>query len=340
MAIAIVQTAVKDPNPGNIDQYNNGSSTASNYYMSASVAFSSVTTTGNTLLAIPVMAYDGQYIIHSVSDPVNGAWTSIGDQLNTTDCNCDIHPFVIFNASPLLPVSWTGTGAVSSGGVLTIGSGSGPFRLGQHITSASTPPRTASGGDVVVFSLLTGTLGVSGSTYQLSPGIGATTFSSEAMTTGDFVQVTRFTPPQPFDYLGDYPGTWIAELSGTNGSSFYFSGNNDAPTSAGTDTVTSGNLTMPASPGMLFGFGFNGGVNNSNPFPPLYAPTAGTGFTNSAAILQYDQGNPICTIEWQHFASLGTRAATFSPTADSRYATVGVGLLDAPLTGAPIAWIT
>jgi hypothetical protein len=326
VAISIVQSFVKDPNPIKFDYYDNGNG-GTQFNNSFSAAFGSNTTSGNTLLCIPVIATDGPNRIQSVSDPVNGAWASVGDLLNFSDCNCDIHPFVKFNASPLLTTSWTGTGAVSSGGVLTIGSGSGPFRIGQRVNSAHTPAPTATGNDVIVVSKISGTLGVAGSTYQLSPVIGAITFSSEAMTTTDFVSTNL-----NLSFAADYQGAYIAELSGTDGSSIYFSGNNDAPTSAGTDTVTSGNVSALAKPGLMIGFGFNGGVNNSNAFPPLYAPSAGTGYTNSSRILQYDQGNPICTLEWQHFASVGTRAATFSPTADSRYATVAVAFLDSPAT--------
>jgi hypothetical protein len=331
VAAAVVQSAVKDPNPGHTDVFDNGSGVTYQGH-SQSVMFSSASTIGSTLLLFAVQARDTFNDVYSATDPVNGAYTQLGDLQNNTDCNCDIKAFVKFNALPILPVSWTGTGAVSSGGVLTIGSGTGAFRLGQRITSASTPARSSSGGDITVVSLLSGTLGVTGSTYQLSPDIFGTTFSSQTMTTGDFINIVRNEPPGGGS-TSDYNGAWLAELSGTDWSTAYFSGNNNAPTAAGTDTVTSSSLTMAATPGILFGFGFNGGVNDSNPFPPLYAPTAGTGFTNSSAILQYDQGNPICTIEWQHFTSLGTRAATFSPTGDSRYATVAVGFLDAIVTG-------
>jgi hypothetical protein len=335
-----VQWAVKDPfalgSPFKCDSYDLGNG-STNFYVAQGIEFSSDTANGNALIIIPVIAYDGQYVIHSVSDPVNGAWTSVGDQLNTTDCNCDVHPYVMFNAKPLLRTSWSGTGAVSSGGVLAIGSGSGQFRLGQRILSASTPTPSAQGlidpaslnGIVTVVSLLSGSLGVAGSTYQLNPDIGSVTFSSESMTTRDFVSICRFTPPVG-QSVGDYPGAWLAEISNSDGHSIYFSGHNDAPTGAGTDTVTSGTMSMPASGGLVIGFSFNGGVNNSNAFPPFYYPGAGTGFSNSSNILQYDQGNAICTVEWQHFSSVGTRAATFSPTADSRYDTVAVGFLDHP----------
>ncbi|HTD72669.1 MAG TPA: hypothetical protein VK652_04010 [Steroidobacteraceae bacterium] len=328
-----MQWAQKDPNPGNLDSYLNGVSTAGNPTFGYSQAgnFASNTTSGSTLLCIAVCANDfgsgnptGNRI-YECQDPVNGQWLLIGDQLNNVStCNCDIKAFVKFNAQPLLNTSWTGTGAVSSGGVLAIGSGTGPFRLGQRIASAHTPKPTVTGGDVVVVSLLSGSLGAPGSTYQLCADIGSITFASEAMTTQDFVNVTR---SQVYSFT-DYPGIFLAEVSGTDGSTFYFSGNNDSPGGAGTDTVTSEVIAMAAAPGILFGFGFNGGINFEKAFPPLYAPNPGTEFTNSHSILQYDQGNPICTVEWQHFPSLGLRAATFSPTAASEFATVAVALLD------------
>lgn len=335
---SVVQWAQKDPKTGNLDAFQNGASTSGPGFGTPIFGFSqagylaSNTTNGNTLLCIATIATDAHNTppntgnqISSVQDTVNGAWDLLGSLDNITDCNCELKAYVKFNAAPLLGTSWTGTGSVASGDVLTIGSGTGAFRIGQRINSTHTPTPTATGGDVIVTAKLSGTLGAAGSTYQLGNGsLSLAPFASEAMTTTDVISMTF---EQIFSFT-DYPGMFLAELNGTDGSTAYFSGHNDAPTSAGTDTVTSGNLVMAASPGILFGFGFNGGVNNSNAFPPLYAPSPGTGFGTSHAILEFDQGNPICTVEWQHFSSLGTRAAKFSPTADSRYATVGVGFLD------------
>lgn len=330
---AIVQSAVKDSNPNNVDSYDNGSGDP-HHNASQSVEFGANTTAGNALLILPVIAWDGQYVITNVSDPVNGNWTSVGDLLNTDGTNCDFHPYVKFNAQPLLRTSWSGTGAVSSGGVLTIGSGSGPFRLNQRILSASTPvpgntqnvSSPASFDNIVtVVSLLSGTLGAAGSTYQLNPNIGSVTFSSQAMTTRDFVSVTRFTPVFP-QVVGDYPGAIVFELSHTDGSSVYFSGHNDLPSGAGTDNLTSGNVVAAAAPGLVIAMSFNGGAPT-----PTYAPTKGTGWTLYQTILQYNLGLPICTIETQHFASIGTRAATFSSgSGSSSVATLAVALLDGP----------
>lgn len=336
---AVVQWAQKDPAPGNLDDYFNGASTGGSPQFGLSQAgyLGSNTTNGNTLLCIAVIATDSHSTppagnqIASVQDTVNGAWSLAGTLDNFTDCNCQIKAYVKFNAQPLLTTSWTGTGSNNGAGVLTIGSGSGTFRLGQKISSASTPatsfatPPSFPSGETIAVSLASGTLGAAGSTYNLNRTDGA--FASEAMTTRDIISQTF---SQIFSFT-DYPGLFLAELSGTDGSTTYFSGNNDA-VSAGTDNVSSGNLVMAASPGILFGFSFNGGVDGSNASP--VNPAAGTGFLTSQGILNYDQltwTGAIATVEWQHFPSLGTRAAKFSQrTSTSRCATVGVGLLDHP----------
>jgi hypothetical protein len=334
---AVVQWAQKDPNPSKLDAYfnsTNGSSASPTTGISQAGYFAADTAGGNTLLCIACCANDygtgpdpAGNKIFSIQDPVNGAWSLVGEQLNNINtCNCDIKVYVKFNAQSLKRTAWSGTGAVSSGGVLTIGAGSGNLRIGQRVNSAHTPAPSNTGGEVIIVSLLSGTLGTSGSTYQLGAGIGGTTFASEAMSTTDFVNVTRSQTVS--SNFTDYPGIFLVEISGTDGATAYFSGNNDAPNGAGTNSVTSGAIAMAGAPGLMFGYGFNGGVNFENAFPPLYAPNPGTGFATSHPILQYDQGNPICTVEWQHFASLGTRAATFSPTAASQFATVAVAFLD------------
>lgn len=319
--IAIVQSAVKDPNPKSIGYYFNGGTAPTDLSFGAN--FGSNTTNGSTLLAIAVMAYDGQHNeIFAASDPVNGAWTFVGSLLNTSDCNCHIAAYVKFNAQPLLTTSWTGVGSVASG-VLTLGAGSGTFRLGQRLNCSGLPSPLEFNEITTVVSLLSGTLGATGSTYQLSPAASSTSFSSTAMTTSDFVAIQMTTDHSVNE--PDYEGAQIWELAHTDGSSVYFSGNNDVPGGAGTDTVTSGLIAAPASPGMVLGFGFDGGIDNTP-----YAPSAGTGFGTSAQILTYNLGQPICTIESQHFSSIGSRAATFSPAAASHYATVGIALLDGP----------
>lgn len=318
--IVVVQSIVKDPNPKSIGYYFNGGSSPLD--LSFGFPFASTTTNGSTLLCIATMANDSTNTIYDCSDPVNGAWTTVGSQLNAgTSCNSSIGAFVKFNASPLLPSSWSGTASCSSG-VLTLGSGAGAFRLGQRCNSAGMPSSAVEFNEITtVVSLLSGSLGVAGSTYQLSPGASSTSFSSQALTTTDIVSVRMNSDHSSNE--PDYEGLYMWELSHTDGSSAYFSGNNDAPAGSGSDTVTSGTLTAPNSPGMMFGFGFNGGIDNTP-----YAPAAGTGYSNSATILTFNLGQPICTVEWQHFASIGTRAATFSPPAASHYSTVGVALLD------------
>lgn len=338
---AIVQTAVKDPATNWVDAYNNGNGSA-NGYVGQSAEYSSNTLSGHTLVAFAVMAYDAAYTITNVSDSVNGDWTPLGALLHAANpCNSHIAVYAKFNASPLLITSWSGTGAVSSGGVLTIGAGTGTFRLGQRILSASTP--VPSGGQsfggspdvdniVMIVSLLSGTLGASGSTYQLNPNINAVTFASEAMTTRDFVAVTRFVPTGN-SYVGDYPGTWLLELSGT-GSAGYFSGNNDTPIGAGTDTVTSGAISAPAVAGMVIGFCFDGGLNNYGGALPgpadQYYASPGTGWSNSSTMLSYNIGSAICTAEWKHVSNINGQNATFSPPKASDYSTVAIAIPDGP----------
>lgn len=317
--IQVVQWSAKDPNPRSIGYYFNGIVTT-HLDLSFSANFGSDTTNGNTLVVAAVVAHDLFNQINAVSDPVNGAWTFAADILNTSDCNSHIAAYTKFNAQPLLTTSWTGTGSVASG-VLTLGSGSGTFRLGQRLNCSALQAFQEFNEITTVFSLASGTLGAPGSTYQLSPAASGTSFSSTAMTTSDFVAIQLLADHSTNE--PDYEGAALWELSHTDGSSVYFSGNNDAA-SAGTDTVTSGLIGAPSSPGIVLGFGFDGGIDNTP-----YAPGAGTGFGNSNAILTYNEGQPICAIEWQHFSSIGSRAATFSPPAASHYSTVGLALLDA-----------
>lgn len=337
----IIQTAVKDPAPNYVDSYDTGSGNG-NAYAAQSTEFVSNTTSGSTLLAFSVIAYDGQYRITNMSDPVNGNWTFVGELLHSaTPGNNHTGVYAKFNAAPLLKTSWSGTGAVSSGGVLTIGSGTGTFRIGQRILSAHTPVpgNTQSGTDmpkvdniVTVVSLLSGTLGAPGSTYQLNPNINSVTFASEAMTTRDFVSAMRFTPAPP-QVVGDYPGTWIVELSNT-GSTAYFSGHNDTPGASGTDTVTSGALSAPSVPGIVIGLTFNGGINfapEPAPYPvDQYWANPGTGWTNNSHILAYNLSSALATVEWKHVSSINGQVATFSPPKASDYSTVVVAIPDAP----------
>lgn len=332
----VIQFTIKDPALGNRDAFfnTNTTSTTSPTTAISQAGYISGNIAGNALLCIACMANDfgtgpdpaGNTIL-SVSDPVNGDWGAARGEVlaNTNDCNADIKVFVKFNAQPLLSTSWTGTAAVSAGGVLTLGSGSGPFRLGQRINSASTPAVGVTGGETVVVSKLSGTLGAAGSTYQLGGGIGATTFTSQAMTTTDIVAVQR---NQTTDNAGadfaDYPGIFLVEVAGTDGSTVYFGGALQSPGGSGSNTVTTGNVSMASLPGLFFGYVFNGGVGAGGAF----AADAGTGFTNSQKILNYDEAQPICTVEWQHFSSLGSRAATASPHAASNYAIAAVGFLD------------
>lgn len=355
---SFVQTAVKDPAPVNVDSYDTGSPDV-HHYAAQAAEYSADTTAGSLLCAWSVVAYDGQYQITNISDPVNGNWDLVGTLLNTTTgadgCNCHFAVYAKRNSQPLLHASWSGTGAVSSGGVLTIGSGTGTVRIGQRILSTHTPTPQQQGvldlpsvkGIVTIVSLLSGVLGAAGSTYQLNSDIGSTTFSSEAMTTRDFVSVQRFTPAPP-QVPGDYPAAVLMEVSGSDNVNIYFSGHNDTPGGSGTDTLNTGALSLPNSSGLLVALGFNGG---SNGFAPggggtNLAPGAGTGFTNSQQILDYDYAVPICTMEWQHFANLGggagTRTPTFSSTGGpSNTASIGIAFLDAPPTaqlGLSFSW--
>jgi hypothetical protein len=338
----IVQSAVKDPAPNYNDSYDTGNGTANNY-AAQSAEYAADTAAGSTLLAFSVLGYDGQYTITNMSDPVNGNWTFVGQLLQSSPpCNCHIGVYAKFNAQPLLRSSWIGSGSVSSGGVLTIGSGTGTFRLGQRLMSASTPVpgNTQNVGSlpkedniVTVVSKIGGTLGAPGSTYQLNPNINTITFASESILLRDFVSATRFTPPSP-QVPGDYSGTWIVELSGT-GQTAYFSGNNDTVGGAGTDTVTSGAVPgAPAVSGIVIGFSFNGGINNWGGALPgpvdQYCASPGAGFSNSAQILAYNIGSAITTVEWKHVSNINGQAATLSPPKASAYATVVVAIPDGP----------
>lgn len=354
---SLLQTSVKDPATGKYDAYDTGSSDV-HHYAAQAAEYASDTALGSLLCAWATVAYDGQYQITNISDPVNGNWDLVGTLLNNTTgangCNCHIGVYAKRNAQPLLHASWTGTGAISAGGVLTIGSGTGTFRIGQRILSTHTPaPQQQSVADlpsvkgiVTVVSLLSGSLGAAGSTYQLNSDIGSTTFTSEAMTTRDFVAVQRFTPAPP-QVPGDYPGTVLMEVGGSDNVNVYFAGHDDAPTGSGTDTVVTGALTVPNSPGLFVAFGFNGGTNSFAPGGggSNLAPNVGTGYGSSQKILNYDFGVPLCTMEWQHFANLGggagVRTGTFSPTGASNLASVGIAFLDAPPTaqiGVSFSW--
>lgn len=342
---SIVQSAVKDSVPVSADAYDTGLNYP-NHYAAQSGEYASDTRSGSLLCAWSVVAYDLQYQITNIGDPVNGDWDLVGTLLNTTTgangCNCHFALYVKKNAQPLLHTSWTGTGAVSSGGVLTIGSGTGTVRLGQRILSASTPlPQQQSHADLpnvkgitTIVSLLTGTLGAPGSTYQLNPDIGSTTFASEAMTTRDIVSIQRVTPTQP-QVPGDYPANVLFEISGSDNTNVYFSSNNDAPSGSGTDNLSAGALTVPNSPGLMVAVFFNGGSNGSAPGSGSnLAPNAGSGFGNSQKILSYDYTAPLCTVQWQHFSSLGngvgSRTPTASSTGNSNLGNLGFAFLDHP----------
>lgn len=335
----VVQWSVKDPAPGNRDAFFSdvgNDPTSPTDGISQAAIFASNTTLGNTLLAFAVIANDfgtgpdaNGNRVSTCKDPVHGDWgVAVGELVaNTNDCNCHIKLFVKRNASQLLTTSWSGTGAVA-GGVLTLGSGTGPFRLGQRVNSADMPTVDHTGGEVITLSKTSGVLGAAGSTYQLSGGIGSTSFSSEAMTTSDIVNIGRH---QTTDNAGtdfsDYPGVFLAEVSGTDGSTTFFSGALQSPSGSVTDSVSAGPLGASGS-GLIFGFGFNGGVLGS----PT-APAAGTGFTNSHGMLTYDEQGwtgPICTVEWQHFADMTGLAAKFTPHGASNMAAVSVALVDHP----------
>lgn len=353
----LVQSAVKDPNPNYNDSYDNGAADGT-HCVAQSAEFTGNTTAGNLLLAYAMVAWDGQYLITNVSDPVNGSWDLEEVLLNTTNCNSHSAIYCKRNAQPLLHTSWSGVGAVSAGGILTLGAGSGPFRLGQRVLSAGIPvpgntqnvsSRASFDNIVTAVSLLSGVLGAAGSTYQLNPNIGSVTFGSQAMTTRDFVSATRLTPDQHVgspQVVGDYPGIYLAEFSGTDNTNVYFNAHNDAPSGAGTDTVTSGALGAVAASGLVIGFGLNGGINGVDPHnlpspAPVYAPAAGTGFGTSSQLFSFNLGNPAMTVEMQHFANISGKAATFSPPAASNYASMVVAFLDAPPTaqlGESFSW--
>lgn len=336
---AIVQKTIKDPATGNRDDC---FLTASFSLTSAPVppgnsgvgqaAYIAGNIAGNTLLCIACVANDWQQgpifagnKIIACSDPVNGAWADVGEQLNNSnDCNTDIRLWVKFNAQPLLTTSWTGTASVASGGILTIAtSASGTLRIGQRMNSSSMPSVNVGGGETILVSLLSGTMGAPGSTYQLGGGIGADTFGAQAMTSQDVVLIQRNQTTN--DDFADYPGCILLEISGTDGSSTYFGGANGVTAGAGTDNISTGNIVMPAVPGLFISLIYNGGADNA----PL-TPTAGTGFGNSQSCLVYNLGSAIGLLEWQHFSSLGTRAATGSLASANNVMSVGVAVLDHP----------
>lgn len=338
----VLQWSVKDPATGKFDSYWNLAAddpaatdpTSPTDNMSQAGQFASDTRNGSLILAIAVCANDfgtgpdpaGNTIL-AVEDPANGGYgTMVGQVLaNTNDCNCDIKVFAKFGALPLLGTSWTGSGAVSSGGVLILGSGTGTFRLGQRMNSAHMPTVSVTGGEVTAVRKLSGVLGAAGSTYQLSGGIGATTFSSEAMTTTDIVSAKRHqtTNNAGADFT-DYPGLFLAEISGTDGATIHFAGALQSPAGSVANSVTTGAISSDTSSGLTLSFAFNGGVGGS----PI-APAAGTGFTNSHAILAYDIGEAICTVAWARFASLAGLAATATPHGASNYAIAGIQVRDA-----------
>lgn len=336
----LVQKTVKDPATGKLDSFFNihGANTTTPPTSDVSQAgYISGNVNGNDLIAICFMANDfgtgpdpaGNNTI-ACQDPVNGSWSSVIRQLNNgNDCNTDAHIWIKRAAAPLLSTSWSGTGAVSSSGVLTIGSGTGTFRLGQRVNSAtitSAHPVTVAGGETIVVSLLSGTLGVSGSTYQLNDGIGSTTFSSEAMTTTDIVAVQRTIRTSPVQ--ADYPGIILLELSGTDGANIYSAGANPVAGGAGTDTLSSGVLSgLPTKGGLMIGVGFNGGANGS----PI-APEAGSAFAGGTIqkLLSFDLGQAIATLVIQHVPSLAAQGEMkWSPHGASNYLTIAVALPDA-----------
>lgn len=331
----VVHVSTQDPNPSNLDTYwNTITANPANPTTGISQAgyLSQQNIAGNHLLVIALCANDfatgpdpAGNSIFDVNDPVNGGYSLLGHKLNNSnDCNTDMVFSIKWNAQPLLSTSWSGLGAVSSGGVLTLsGSVSGVMRIGQRILSASTPAVSNTGGETVVLSLLSGSMGQPGSTYQLSAGIGATTFAAEAMTTRDFIAAQASVKTNPA--VRDYPGMIMMELSGLDGSSSFFGASNYSTVGAGTDNMSTGNVVGPASGGLFVAFHWNGGAVNA----PL-SPAAGTGWANSQAFGVFNLGSAIGLIEWKHFAVLGTQAATASLGSANNCMSAGVMLLDHP----------
>lgn len=332
---AVVNVSTKDANPSNLDTYwNTTTASPANPTTGISQAgyLSQQNIAGNHLLVISLCANDfntgpdpAGNSIFDVKDPVNGDYSLLGHKLNASnDCNTDLTFWMKWNALPLLSASWSGLGAVSAGGVLTLsGSVSGTMRLGQRIVSASTPVVSNTGGETVVLSLLSGSMGQPGSTYQLSAGIGATTFAAEAMTTRDFIASQASIKTSPA--VRDYPGLIMAEISGLDGSSSFFGASNYSTVGAGTDNMSTGPIAGPASSGLFLGFHWNGGADNA----PL-TPTAGTGWANSQAFGVFNLGSAIGLLEWKHFANLGTQASTASLGSANNCMSAGVMLLDHP----------
>lgn len=319
---SIVQSATHDPTPSGQGCFNTNNPDGT-LGLAFAAFVGSNTTNGATLFCFAHVANDQGNTVVGVSDPVNGAWDFVNSQTNADPtCNTFVGAWTKRNAQPLIAAnSWVGTASASSG-TLTLGSGSGTFRLGQQLANASIPvPNSQGSGVLYPTALLSGTLGASGSTYSLNANVG---FSSQATSTYDFVLCQTHSTIA----FVDFDCAYIAELSNTDNSSVYSSGNNDAPSGAGTDNLSSGTIAAPSSPGMVLAFCINGALNNSAGAPPTFAPNAGSGFGNSFQMLT-TESSPIVTVEWQHFPSVGHRAATFSGLHASVFDTLGVAFLDA-----------
>lgn len=262
--------------------------------------------------------------ITSVFDPVNGGYTLVGSLLNNlNDCNTDIGLYIKRNAQPLLSTSWSGQGAVSSGGILTLsGSISGTMRIGQRILSTHTPAVSNTGGETVILSLQSGTLGQSGSTYQLSGGIGTTTFAAEAMTTRDFITAQATVRTNPAQR--DYPGMACVELFGTDGINAFFGGQNYTTPGAGSGNMSTGNIVGSSTPGLIICLHMNGGADNA----PL-TPTLDSGWSGQSYGI-YNLGSGIQLLAYKHVSNLGTQAGTASLGSSNNCISVGAMFPDHP----------
>lgn len=331
---SVVAVSVADPNPSNLDTYwttqtANPSNPTSGIGQACYLGQQNVA--GNDILVIASCANDfntgpdpAGNTISSVFDPIHGPYTFLGSLLNNgNDCNTDVGFYIMRNAQPLqIGTAWSGQGAVSSGGILTLsGSVSGTMRLNQRILSASTPAVSNTGGETIILSKLTGTMGQAGSTYQLSGGIGATTFGAEAMTTRDFITAQTTVRTNPAQR--DYPGMLAIELFGTDGVNAYFGGQNYT-TTAGSSNMSTGSIVGPSSGGLFIAWHCDGGADNA----PL-TPTLDSGWSGQAVGI-YNLGSAIELLAYQHFSNLGTRAGTASLNSANNCMSAGIMFPDHP----------
>lgn len=296
MVATVRQVIVNDPNPSVFNWFQAGFGGTSILAMITDPGTD--TLAGSLLTGFASQAYDGSNVIARIQDPVNGNWNTVDTLLNTTSANSHNLSAYKENAQPLKQVAATFNGSViAAAKTLTLTSdASAPLHLGDHITGSGLPANS------VLFALNSGSASLNGAVYQINSQVGFTDTTNQAYSAANAIMVV-------FTAANDYQGGVFLECTGCATSSPLAGHNahNDSPVGSSADNCTSGTANCGTNPVLMLGYYFNGGVITAP-----YAGTAGTGFTNTAAILQYNIGSKIARWEWDRFTNPGTKAATIT----------------------------